>query len=70
MMTWHFAGFMEEFSDVHLVKNKYCVSAVMVKAAGVSDCVQGDGTNVLDQIIINNHDTKNWPEKGCECIYD
>ena len=49
MMTWHFAGFMEEFSDMHLVKNKYCESAVMVNAAGASDCAQGDGTCVLDQ---------------------
>ena len=40
---------MEEFSDMHLVKNKYCESAVMVNAAGVSDCAQGDGTCVLDQ---------------------
>jgi hypothetical protein len=44
---------MEEFSDMHLVKNKYCESAVMVNAAGASDCAQGDGTNVLDQIIIS-----------------
>jgi len=40
---------MEEFSDMHLVKNKYCESAVMVNAAGASDCAQGDGTCVLDQ---------------------
>jgi hypothetical protein len=40
---------MEEFSDMHLVKNKSCESAVMVNAAGASDCVQGDGTCVLDQ---------------------
>jgi hypothetical protein len=25
----------------------------MVNAAGASDCAQGDGTNVLDQIIIS-----------------
>ena len=40
---------MEEFSDMHLVKNKSCESAVMVNAAGASDCAQGDGTCVLDQ---------------------
>jgi len=38
---------MEEFSEKHLVK-KVCESAVMVNAAGASDCAQGDGTNVLD----------------------
>jgi len=44
---------MEEFSDMHLVKNKYCESAVMVNAAGASDCAQGDGTCVLDQKFIS-----------------
>ncbi|MEC9459871.1 MAG: hypothetical protein VYD14_01540 [SAR324 cluster bacterium] len=40
---------MEEYSDMHLVKNKYCESAVMVNAAGATDGAQGDGTCVLDQ---------------------
>ena len=63
MMTQHFAGFMEEFSEKHLMKNKYCESAVMVNAAGASDCAQGDGTYVLDQKLISNcvtADHKTW----------
>ena len=54
---------MEEFSENHLMKNKYCESAVMVNAAGASDCAQGDGTNVLDQKLISNYltaDHKTW----------
>jgi len=54
---------MEEFSEKHLMKNKYCESAVMVNAAGTSDCAQGDGTYVLDQKIISNYltaDHKTW----------
>jgi len=54
---------MEEFSEKHLMRNKYCESAVMVNAAGASDCAQGDGTNVLDQKLISNYltaDHKTW----------
>ena len=54
---------MEEFSEKHLMKNNYYESAVMVNAAGASDCAQGDGTYVLDQKLISNcvtADNKTW----------
>ena len=54
---------MEELSEKHLMKIKYCESAVMVNAAGASDCAQGDGTYVLDQKLISNcvtADHKTW----------